>query len=489
VAISADEATLNRLREGGASEAVLQAVRDAALPAKPAATRTGPTVTYGPLLTMVKQRLPDEVIIQAIQRSPTIFTLGADQEQELRDAGASPAVIDAIKRRAPAATRELKEAEFTDVAIVLDCSGSMKEHTSDGESKIDAAKKVFRDFIGRVREGLGVTLVVYGHDQQLGCQAVKVVRPLSKLDRQGRSELIEAVEALNPAGKTPIALALRTAGGELAKSKGISRLVLISDGKENCKGDPAAEAAKWVQSEKLSRVDVIGFDVTDEERTALNEIAEKGCGKYYDVHTAGQLAKAFVELPGFNVPPRPTKAAVWRERRVPSALPGITVMPLTWEGFPKPERVFLVTAGRPVATYEAVQKTAKLGTPMLVKPGKYDVGYNPTNGNPLVLAKNVEVRPKETVELNADPLLSAITVKRPNIPGVKATAWYIVNTGELQASYASVQHGHTFGELEIVPAGKAYDVLLVIEGGSDIPIRENMTVEAGQQVVIDVEKQ
>ena len=95
---------------------------------------------------------------------------------------------------------------------------------------------------------------------------------------------------LQPVGSTPIALALRTAGRELARAGAASGLVLISDGKEMCGGNPASEAAALARDLKLGfGVQVVGFGVKPDEKRALEEIAAAGQGKYYDAPTPAAL--------------------------------------------------------------------------------------------------------------------------------------------------------------------------------------------------------
>ena len=53
-------------------------------------------------------------------------------------------------------------SDIADFAIVLDCSGSMREATSDGSTKMAAAKRVVARFLGDVPDGKRLTLVVYG---------------------------------------------------------------------------------------------------------------------------------------------------------------------------------------------------------------------------------------------------------------------------------------------------------------------------------------
>src|SRR5207248_2375114 len=108
-------------------------------------------------------------------------------------------------------------------------------------------------------------------------------------------------------------------GQELARVNAPSGLVLISDGKEMCGGDPASEASALARSLKIDfGVQVVGFGVKPDERQALEEIARAGKGKYYDAPTpvalrdvVQRLAKQVVE----RAKPAPVGQTVARRSR------------------------------------------------------------------------------------------------------------------------------------------------------------------------------
>src|SRR5205823_3118006 len=110
---------------------------------------------------------------------------------------------------------------------ILDCSGSMRDKTPDGETKMEAAKRVVSELIRKIANGKHLCFVIYGHDSALKCEAVKVVRPLKELNDASKDALAKFIATVQPVGHTPIALALRTVGDELAAAEGLSQVVLI----------------------------------------------------------------------------------------------------------------------------------------------------------------------------------------------------------------------------------------------------------------------
>jgi hypothetical protein len=120
-------------------------------------------------------------------------------------------------------------------------------------------------------------------------------------------------------------------------------MVLISDGKETCNGDPAGVAASLVSRLKLSfGLHVVGFDVQGDERASLAAIAEAGKGRYFNAQTAAELNKAIDGLGrDLEIQSKPAQTAfkigVGRARLV-------KILPSTIE-LPPMERVFVAPVG------------------------------------------------------------------------------------------------------------------------------------------------
>lgn len=468
-------ATLEKLKAAGASEVVLKAVQ-AAVP-KPAAPAPGemPAVTYDQLLTFVKVRIPDDAILASVRRSPTKFVLDARQVDALKAAGASDALLAALSGRAgPAAAAPVVSRDVSDLAIILDCSGSMREATKEGESKMDAAKRVVADLVHKIPNGVNVTLVIYGHEVYGGaedarnCQAVKVARPLAPLTDAAKSDLAAFIGGLKPTGATPIALSLRTAGEELAKSSGLCGVVLVTDGIESCQGDPAAEAAALAAKLKLTfGVNVVSFGLKPEEDAAIKKIAEAGKGKFYAADNAKELTESLgaiaKEIQAAAKPPDIVGAG---RRAVKILQPAIELLAM--------KEILLTEADAPGGDtlYSYVKaKTSAYGEEIRIPSGtvKYDLFWIPKEGRSLRMAKNLIFPDRKVIEIKPEDYLGLIRVKGTG--AVKQIVAVPAGSpgGNTRGSYVT-QEVKKFGELMIVPAGK-YDVYVdenVIEEGLDV---------------------
>jgi Ca-activated chloride channel family protein len=261
----------------------------------PAGARPADVTTFDELLRLVRSDPEPASVLEKC--GDTIFTLSKDQHTQLRKAGATPALIDALQ------TKRMALEDVRNFALILDSSGSMQESLPDGRSKMDAAKAVLTDLVKRIPDGMSVSLTVYGHDAALKCQAVEVKWPLGQIDPAAKSELTQIIAGLQPAGATPIAAALRVAGGTLTGAQGLSQVVLVTDGMETCHGDPAAVAESLTLTHHLRRVEVVGLGMKPEEKRAVMQIAHRGRAKFYDAQTAQELSKGLAAV--VRVVPKP----------------------------------------------------------------------------------------------------------------------------------------------------------------------------------------
>lgn len=181
------------------------------------------------------------------------------------------------------------------VIILVDASGSMKEPAGDGGSRMDAAKKGLDGVIKALPDDASVGLRAYGstiEDGKGSCKDTELLVPVEPVDRPALSA---GVKKLTPLGNTPIAYSLTKAAKDLP-SDGPRSIVLVSDGEENCGGDPCEVARKISDSGTELTVDVVGLQVDTKSRNQLTCIASAGGGTYYDVPDAKNLPKTLTRV-------------------------------------------------------------------------------------------------------------------------------------------------------------------------------------------------
>lgn len=182
------------------------------------------------------------------------------------------------------------------VAFILDGSGSMNAQLAGGaETKLAVAKDVLSDLIREIPAEMNGALWIYGHrlpqePKAESCRDIEQAFPLAPIDPPAYVEAIQSVDAI---GYTPIADSLLQAAATLPTGDEQSNtIVLVSDGKETCGGDPCALAAALKESDANVTVHVVGYAVDEETRDQLQCIAGASGGTYSDAANAERLKEA-----------------------------------------------------------------------------------------------------------------------------------------------------------------------------------------------------
>jgi hypothetical protein len=180
------------------------------------------------------------------------------------------------------------------IAIILDASGSMRAQVGD-QQKMAIAREALGATVAGLPDDTLLAVRTYGNQRTNDCSDLSLLRPLGIHDR---AELLGSLSAIMPApeGMTPIGASLDALTGDLAAADGYTAVLLVSDGGENCGGDPVASALALAQSNPNLRIHVIGFDIGDEAAsTTLREIARVGNGSYFDAQDMAGLTDSLQE--------------------------------------------------------------------------------------------------------------------------------------------------------------------------------------------------
>ena len=240
-------------------------------------------------------RLP--AINAAVDRVPaaglilrTLPWLGA-----LRLAAAGLIVV-AVARPQTTVVEAVRPAEGIDIVLAIDTSSSMTQFRLGGEeTRIDAARRVARDFIAQ-REDDRIGLVIFQRSSL-------VLSPLT-LDLAAIDTLIETSvrSGLIPDG-TALGLAMAEAVDLLRGSQAASRVVVaLTDGENNVPGVTTQQAAAVARALGV-RIYTIGLPSGQRTSAAVsfNELpliyaADETGGRYFRAADAAELAAAYEEI-------------------------------------------------------------------------------------------------------------------------------------------------------------------------------------------------
>ena len=182
------------------------------------------------------------------------------------------------------------------VMFVLDASNSMWGQI-DGKSKIEIAKAVLKDLTTKMPAEAKLGLIAYGHrfDRKLNdCDDMELMNPIGHFSTK---EADNAFSFITPKGQTPIAKTLQATADFLLEQKGQDNtVVLISDGLESCDGDPCAAAKALNDAGVTTKIHVVGFDLSADQRAKLECISKNGNGKMFAANDAASLSDAMNEV-------------------------------------------------------------------------------------------------------------------------------------------------------------------------------------------------
>ena len=214
--------------------------------------------------------------------------------------------------------------ERHDTILVLDASGSMWGQI-DGINKIVIAREVIADVLADLPEELDLGLMAYGHNRRGDCSDIEM---LIEPGPGTRGAIVDAVNSINPRGRTPMTDAVVAAAQALRYTENQATVILVSDGIETCDADPCALAAELEAAGIGFTAHVIGFDVASEPeaRAQMQCLAENTGGQFLTADNAEELSAALTAVVAPPAPP-PANVTVTAVVEPGGAAP---VSPLVW---------------------------------------------------------------------------------------------------------------------------------------------------------------
>ena len=187
----------------------------------------------------------------------------------------------------------LSAQDRANTILVMDGSGSMWGQI-DGINKIVIAREVVEQILGDFPADQNLGLTVYGHRERGNCADIEtVVAPGAGTT----PAIIDAVNAINPRGKTPMTDAVIMAAEALRYTEEAATVILVSDGIETCNPDPCAAARELEQAGINFTAHVVGFDVTEEDALAQMQcLAEETGGQFITASNADELSAALTTV-------------------------------------------------------------------------------------------------------------------------------------------------------------------------------------------------
>lgn len=192
-----------------------------------------------------------------------------------------------------------REGGASNILFLIDCSQSMKEKisvgdSSDKEQKMEAAKRVLQNSVAQLPPDVNIGIRIFGQSFRgdiSDCQQSALIVPIGNHNRR---VIIEQVRQLRPYGLTPLTYALIQAEQDLRYVVGPKTVILISDGAETCGGDPCQYIERLTRIGVQLKIDIVGLGLRRdrEAKQQLDCIAQKSGGKFYDANTSGEMVNS-----------------------------------------------------------------------------------------------------------------------------------------------------------------------------------------------------
>jgi hypothetical protein len=179
------------------------------------------------------------------------------------------------------------------IEIILDTSGSMLDKL-EGRRRIDIAQSVLTHLVqDKLPAGVPLALRVFG-DTPSSCDT-RLAVPLQPLDPTEVTAQIQGLHILASVN-TPIGAALKQVASDLAGVSGPKIVVLVTDGEENCGGNPGKAVKDLARGGVDVHVNIVGFALDQKSiKKQLAAWAKAGHGSYYDSTGTSDLNQAVAQ--------------------------------------------------------------------------------------------------------------------------------------------------------------------------------------------------
>jgi Ca-activated chloride channel family protein len=164
-----------------------------------------------------------------------------------------------------------------DAMLVFDASGSMAGNLNQGIAttipRINEVRSALAEVLPTITRFRRVGLITYGPGPYQQCNVQLAFKPTP--DAAGL--IMQEVNALSPAGKTPLTAAVEEAAEVLEYREKPGLIVVLTDGEETCGGLPCSLGKQLHASAAQLTVHVIGFRMKDFSWTGEQSILDVKC--------------------------------------------------------------------------------------------------------------------------------------------------------------------------------------------------------------------
>lgn len=177
------------------------------------------------------------------------------------------------------------------ILFIVDFSNSMNERLGHS-TKLDIALSTMKEILQMIPPQTYVGLRVYGHrtgfTPKQSCTASQLASPIQQ---NNAANIYAKLNSMNAVGWTPITYSLKQAAFfDFPDTTTKKRIILISDGGENCDESPCDFIIELMKHREDIRIDVIALAIGDQDaNNQLKCVALVTSGRFYNANTAAEL--------------------------------------------------------------------------------------------------------------------------------------------------------------------------------------------------------
>ena len=178
---------------------------------------------------------------------------------------------------------------LTRIEFLFDASQSMYA-SWETNTRFEIAKKMMGEMLDSLQglENLELALRIYGHMKRYPPQDCDDTRLEVPFGKKNGPAIKQRLSEITPKGTTPIARSLEECGKDFPKDPARNIIILITDGIEECNGDPCAVSALLQKKGIILRPFVIGLGANKDFAKSFECI-----GNYFDATNEDQFRTVF----------------------------------------------------------------------------------------------------------------------------------------------------------------------------------------------------
>lgn len=192
--------------------------------------------------------------------------------------------------------------------IILDQSASMLDKYRDS-SKIHYAIKAVKSILNNLPDSENVGLRTVGvhpvlmfslirQNPNALCEATIL---LNEIKSNNRHNINNSLMGIMPSGASPLQYTLETAiNHDFYLNTRLKHIILVTDGYENCDGDPCGYIRRIMMSRDDIKIDVVGIGLNSEDKNALGCLTAETKGQIFDFYQPSDILQITPQLSGVN---------------------------------------------------------------------------------------------------------------------------------------------------------------------------------------------